>query len=105
MTKLADIRANATYSSMSLEGLNEMRTSKNAKNVFDCLSFDYNDKCYSLTADSILKAVKTYCNGFVKDIATRFQDASNHFAMSEKQAWCVAYAFIKIENELGEEII
>lgn len=105
MTKLAELRANATYASMSVENLNKMRTSNNAKNVFDCLNFDYNDKCYSLTADSILKAVKIHSEGFVVDIATRFQDASNHFAMSEKQAWCVAYAFCKIKNELGDEII
>lgn len=105
MAKLADIRANATYSSMSVGGLNEMRKSNNAKHVFDCLSFDYNDKCYSLTADSILKAVKIHGEGFVVDIATRFSDPSNKFAMSEKQAWCVAYAFCKIKNELGNEII
>lgn len=104
MTKLADLRAKATYSTMSIEGFNEMRKAGNAKRVFDCLSFDYNDKCYSLTADSILKAVKQNCNGFVKDIATRFSDPSNKFAMSEKQAWCIAFAFVKIQKELGEEI-
>jgi hypothetical protein len=105
MEKLAEIRANATYSSMSLEGLNEMRKTNNAKNVFDCLSFDYNDKCYSLTADSILKAVKIHGDGFAVDIATRFSDPATKFSMSEKQAWCVAYAFCKIKNELGNETI
>ena len=105
MTKLADLRANANYSSISVEKLNEMRKSNNAKNVFDCLSFDFNDKCYSLTADSILKAVKIHGEGFVVDIATRFADPSNKFAMREKQAWCIAYAFCKIKNELGNEII
>jgi hypothetical protein len=105
MTKLADLRANATYASMSVESLNEMRKSNNAKNVFDCLDFDYNDKCYSLSADSILKAVKIHSEGFVVDIATRFSDPSNKFEMSQKQAWCVAYAFCKIKNELGNEII
>ena len=105
MSRLAELRANATYSSMSLECLNEMRISGNAKNVFNCLSFDYNDRCYSLTADSILKAVMQNCNGFVKDIATKYQDASNKYAMSEKQAWCIAFAFIKIENELTNTIL
>ncbi len=105
MTKLAELRANATYSSMSIEDLNDMRKSNNARKVFDCLKFDFNDKCYSDAADSILKAVMTYCDGFVKDIATRFQSASNHYEMSEKQSWCVAFAFVKIQNELGEEIL
>lgn len=104
MTKLAELRANATYATMSIEGYNEMRRAGNAKLVFDCLNFDFNDKCYSLTADSILKAVKLNCEGFVKDIATRFTDPSNKFAMSEKQAWCIAFAFIKIQKELCEEI-
>ena len=104
MSKLAELRATATYSQMSLEAMNEMRKAGNAKRVFDCLNFDYNDKCYSLTADSILKAVKIYGQGFVTDIAKRFQDAGNRFEMSQKQAWCVAFAFVKIENELGEEI-
>ena len=104
MSKLAELRAAATYSQMSLEAMNEMRKAGNAKRVFECLNFDYNDKCYSLTADSILKAVKIYGQGFVKDIATKYQDAGNKYAMSEKQAWCVAFAFVKIGNELGEEI-
>ena len=104
MSKLAELRADATYSQKSLEAMNEMRKSGNAKRVFDCLNFDYNDRCYSLTADSILKAVKIYGQGFVTDIAKRFQDAGNSFEMSQKQAWCVAFAFVKIENELGEEI-
>ena len=104
MSKIAELRAKATYSTMSIEDFNEMRKAGSAKKVYDCLSFDYNDKCYSLTADSILKSVKLNCEGFVKDIATRFSDHSNKLAMSEKQAWCVAFAFIKIQKELGEEI-
>jgi hypothetical protein len=103
--KLAEMISNQTYSSLSIEKLNEMRKSKKAKNVFECLNFDYNDKCYSLTADSILKAVKLNCTGFIVDVATRFSSPSNKFAMSEKQAWCVAFAFIKIQKELGEEIL
>lgn len=104
MGRLAEIRSKATYASMSLEELNNLRASGDAKSVFNCLSFDYNDKCYSLTAESILKAVKNYSEGFVADIATRFSSPSNKFEMSEKQAWCVAFAFIKIKNTLGEEI-
>lgn len=65
MSKLAELRATATYSQMSLEAMNEMRKAGNAKRVFECLNFDYNDRCYSLTADSILKAVKIYGQGFL----------------------------------------
>jgi hypothetical protein len=104
MKTLSEIRANATYSVMSIEELNNLRKSGVAKNVFSKLRFDKNDNCYTLTAETILTAVKMYCDGFVKDIATRFSDTANRTEMSEKQAWVVSFAFIKIHNELGEEI-
>jgi len=98
MTKLADLRAAATYQTVTKEMINDLRTSKNAKKVFDCMNFDYNDKTYTNVADSILFAVENNCSGFVVDIAKRFRMST--FPMSEKQTWCIAFAFIKIENEI-----
>ena len=60
MSQLAELRSAATESMPSLNWFNELRKSGNAKNVVDALFFNYNDKCYSNTADSILKAVKIY---------------------------------------------
>jgi hypothetical protein len=96
--KTAELRAAKTYKSITDEKFNEMRKSNNAKLIFDNLYFDHNDNCYSDMADSILKSVAKYSTGFVVDIANRFKNAT--YEMSAKQAWCIAYAFLKIEKEV-----
>jgi hypothetical protein len=99
--KLADMIANHHESSRTEEQLNNLRTSGNAKSVFDCLDFNYSEKCYSNDADSIMKFVGIYSEGFVLDIAKRFSDPSNKYPMSDKQRWCIAFAFIKINQTLS----
>lgn len=99
--KLAEMIANYYESSMTEEQLNNLRTSANAKSVFNCLDFNYSDNCYSNDADSIMKFVAKYSKGFVVDIANRFSDPSNKYPMSDKQKWCVAFAFIKINKILS----
>lgn len=101
--KLAELISNHYENVMPIESLNALRTGNDAKMVFEILSngFSYRDKEYSLDADSILKAVRDYSEGFVVDIAKRFSSPSNKFEMSQKQAWCVAFAFIKIQEELS----
>jgi hypothetical protein len=66
--------------------------------------YDYYDKDYSDFTCCIMSAVARYSEGFVVDIAKRFSDISNKYEMSEKQQWCIAYAFLKIKNTLGEEV-
>ena len=102
--KLADKRAAAIYGSVSIDAINELRKSNNAKKVFNALYFDVNDRGYSDFADSILKNVAKFSTVFAGDIAKKYSDAGNKFSMSEKQTWCVAFAFIKIENEITEII-
>lgn len=99
--KLADMMANHYESSMTENQLNELRTSGNAERVFDALDFDYSNKCYSSDADSVLKFVAKYSEGFVIDIAKKFSSPSNKYPMSDKQKWVVAFAFIKIEKVIS----
>ena len=89
--KLAERRAaekEATYSEKSLSAL---KADKNPKAVFDALKFNF-DGHYTPAACQIFDEVKKN-GGFVADIATRF--STSNYEMSEKQAWCIAYAFIK----------
>ena len=99
--KLADMIAEHYETSMTEEQLNNFRTSGNAKAVFNCLNFNYSDKCYSADADSILKFVAKYSKEFAADIAKKYSDVSNKYEMTEKQAWCIAFAFIKINQKLS----
>jgi hypothetical protein len=48
-----------------------------------------------------MKAVKKFATNHAKDIAERHYLST--WRMSEKQAWCVAFAFINIEEELTED--
>ena len=101
--KLADLRAEGYNNSISEEDLNKLRLSKNAKEVYNLLNFQFDSKysgSYSLNSDSILKAVAKYSNGFVVNIAERFSSPSNKYPMSERQLWCISYAFLEIEQIL-----
>ncbi|HKK12405.1 MAG TPA: hypothetical protein VJ945_06210 [Flavobacteriaceae bacterium] len=50
---------------------------------------------FSEMPETILKFVKDCSKGFQSDVATKTLKYGN---MSEKQAWCVAFEFIKIKN-------
>ena len=100
---IAELRARATYQTVDVSFLNDLRKGGNAKEVFLRINFDFNDRCFTNYGDCILKAVSIYDKSFAKDIAERFRASS--FDMSDKQRWCIAFAFIKIQKELGEEIL
>jgi hypothetical protein len=103
--KLADMIAEAHERTITSQELNQLRTSGDAKRVYNLLErgWDSNNGragSYDFVADTILSAIAKNCSGFVVDIANRFRDVSNHYEMSQKQMWCCAFAFLKIENEL-----
>lgn len=60
---------------------------------------------YSDVASAIMDFVAASTNGFVADICNRFNSIDNHFVMSDKQRWCVAYALQKVSDEVVEAII
>lgn len=76
----------------------------NVKNIFNAIdgifvsgsTFEYSD-----VADTILEMVQRYAEGFVTDIAKRFRfnGELGGRAMSDKQRWCVAFAFQKLSDE------
>lgn len=76
----------------------------NVKNIFNAIDgifvsgskFEYSD-----VADTILDMVANYAQGFVTDIAKRFRfnGELGGRAMSDKQRWCVAFAFQKLSDE------
>lgn len=55
---------------------------------------------YKPTMDglAIMAMVKKFSEGFVTDICERFS-TSTKWVMSDKQRWCVAFAFIKLTDE------
>lgn len=76
----------------------------NVKNIFNAIDgiFVAGSKFeYSEVADTILDMVQLYAEGFVKDIAKRFRfnGELGGRTMSDKQRWCVAFAFQKITDE------
>ncbi len=100
--KLSETIASIYENQFDINTLNDLRKSNNAKNVFQIISMGWNsrEKFYSNKSCQIMDAIKENSNGFVVDIATKFENISNPYKMSEKQAWCLAFAFIKIQNEL-----
>jgi len=99
--KLADRIAQSLERSLTTEQINNLRTEGNPNPVFNILTSNFFNKEYGMEAFQIMEAVKENCKGFVVEIAERFSSPSNRYEMSEKQAWCLAFAFIKIENELN----
>lgn len=103
--KIADMIAESHERTITSQELNQLRTSGDAKRVYHLLErgWDSNngrDGSYDFVADTILSAVAKNSTGFVVDIANRFRDVSNRYEMSQKQTWCVAFAFLKISTEL-----
>lgn len=56
---------------------------------------------YDEIADTIIDMVAHYATGFVVDIAKRFRFTGelDGREMSEKQRWCVSFAFQKLTDE------
>ena len=102
MKTLAETISNIYESQFTIKELNVLKNNKNAKNVFEIINMGWNigDKIYSNKSCQIMDSIKEHSFGFVIDIATKFENVTNHFQMSQKQMWCLAFAFIKIENEL-----
>jgi len=76
---------------------------KNVKSIYNALEGDFVGKSkfeYSLLADTILEIVAKGAEGFVKDIAERFHSIDNRYPMSDKQRWCVAFAYQKVSDEV-----
>lgn len=81
----------------------------NVKNIFNAIdgifAYDLTGRGkqfeYSDLADTILDMVSLYAEGFVKDIAKRFRfnGELEGRCMSDKQRWCVAFAFQKLTEE------
>ena len=71
-----------------------------AKDLFRVLDGDYESvrsgNGYGDEAKSILKKVAENADGFAKDIANKY--LTSIYKMSEKQAWCVAFAYEKISK-------
>lgn len=91
----------------TIEMASELRKG-NVKNIFNAIDgrvemgmngkkeFEYSD-----IADTIIEMVAKYATGFVVDIAKRFGlfGELDGREMSEKQRWCVAFAFQKLTDE------
>lgn len=81
----------------------------NIKNIFNAIDGDFRQKTtgrgtafeYDEVADTILEMVARYATGFVTDIAKRFRFNGELAGrvMSDKQRWCVAFAFQKLTDE------
>lgn len=70
--------------------------------IFDALDGGHTSKRsfeYSDLACAIMTIVKNKCEGFVVDICERFTAIDNRYAMTDKQRWCVAFAFAKLTAE------
>lgn len=92
--KTTEILSELHNSNFTEDQINNFRLEKNVKKVFDflrngwsCQEKEYKVKCYQIL-DFVAKNIK----GFQADIAEKAK--INRFPMSEKQTWCIAYAFI-----------
>ena len=82
--------------------------SQNVGRIFDAIDGDFSSRYefeYSDVADAIMEMVIGGCEGFVVDICKRFSDVKNSRCMTDKQRWCVAFAFQKISDEVVERVI
>lgn len=76
----------------------------NVRNIFNTVDYHFtnsHDIEYSDTAMVIMEIVAKYGEGFVIDICNRVLE--NNIQLTEKQRWCVAFAFLKITAEQIEE--
>lgn len=83
----------------------ELKT-KNVKEIFNAIynCYDFQLKEYCGIGSAIIEIVAEGAEGFVKDICQRFGGFGVR-SMSEKQAWCVAFAFQKVADEVIEKVM
>lgn len=82
--------------------------SKSAGTIFNAIDGRYisgREFEYNAVAFAIMDIVAASTTGFVADICNRFNSIDNHYAMSDKQRWCVAYALQKVSDEVVEAVI
>jgi hypothetical protein len=80
---------------------------KNVKSIFNAIDGDFVSKGrfeYDLLASCIMDIVAKGAEGFIKDICERYNSEQNHYPMSDKQRWCVAFAFQKVSDEVCFEV-
>lgn len=83
----------------------ELKT-KNVKEIFNAIynCYDFQLKEYCGIGSAIIEIVAEGAEGFVKDICQRFGGFGVR-SMSEKQTWCVAFAFQKVADEVIEKVM
>ena len=76
--------------------MNDYQTAANAttKELFRGLHQDI-DGDYNEIAEIVLETVRDNCSGFQSDVAEKALEGSR---LSEKQRWCVAFAFDKVRD-------
>ena len=77
----------------------ELLAAKNVKRIFDCIDYDYvgmGDVEYNYFGVTLMEIVARFAQGFVVDICEKA--LKNNIALSEKQRWCIAYAFAKMTD-------
>ena len=85
----------------------ELRSQKVGK-IYDALDGDFiygGHFDYSPIASAIMEMVIEAEQGFVSDICKRFSACDNRYPMSEKQRWCVAFAFAKVSDAIVEKVV
>ena len=76
------------------EKTSDVLTTGNKKAIFDHLYLNQGE-----IAETIASFLQRCSNSFVKDIATRYTDASlsgKTITISEKQAWCMTFEALKL---------
>jgi hypothetical protein len=82
--------------------------SKNVKDIFNALDYTFEGNGYRYTdlASAIMEIVAASTDSYVKDICERFNGIDTiHFTMSDKQRWCIAFAFQKVSDEIVNMVI
>jgi hypothetical protein len=72
----------------------------NKKAIFEAITIGLNHD--NVVAWNIVEVVMKKAEGFVVDICSRINDSINKgqkVKVSEKQAWCIVYAFVKLTDE------
>lgn len=98
-----------TYKS-AYEIVKDAMNSGKVRNIFDLIDGAYIDKNrfeYSEIADVIFNLAAKYADGFVVDICKRVLESSTgkmNIVLTDKQSWCVAYAVMKLDVSLVDEL-
>lgn len=86
------------------ERAKELKAQGNVKLIFDNVDYDFVSKHeseYDIFSQMIMEIVAKFSAGFVVDICEKA--LKKNIRLSEKQRWCIAYAFAKITDEQIDE--